>query len=393
MKNQLKTFMFGALHSIIAFPAITLVSTAMGMSVATAFLLAGIGTLLFHVITKNKLPSVLGVSGAFIGAILFITGEFGAAAVGSGVIAAGVIYILLGLFAYFMKDRIYDVFPKWILDVAIVLIALTLLPIGQGLAMEAPQIALITILMAVLASLSKKSVIKSSAMFIALATATVASVLVDGATLVPTIETISFITPEFNLTSIVLMGSIAVITFFEMLGDIRNTSNIIGMDVVKEVGIHRVALGNGVAQIVSGTAGGPVYTTYSENAGALLTTGFFNPNAQIWTGIIFIALAIVSTFLPILSFLQLIPMAAFGGVLLFLYGSVFMNVVANLSKEEFHKSQTKVLIAGAIIAISYLQFEVGMIVISGLATAMILGVIFAAKEKKHIVKEVSEYKD
>ncbi len=393
MNYKLKTFLFGALHSIIAFPAITIVATAMGLSVATALLLAGVSTLAFHFITKNKLPSVLGVSGAFIGATLFISAEFGAAAVSSGVIAAGVVYLALGALAYVMKDKIYSIFPKWILDTAIILIALTLLPIGQGLAMEAPLVAMVAILLAVLASMSKKGAVRSSAMFIALAGATFISLASHGVSFVPTVETISFIAPQFNLTAVVLMGSIAVITFFEMLGDVRNTSNIIGIDVVEEVGVHRVAFGNASAQLISGVAGGPVYTTYSENAGALLTTGFFDPNAQIWTAIIFIATAFISTFTPILSVLQLIPMAAFGGVLLFLYGSVFANTIGNLAKSGVHKSSTKIMIIGAVVAISYLQFEMGLLLISGLAISMIIGVLFAFTSKDAIEEEVSSYKE
>lgn len=372
---KIKNFLMGALHAIIAFPAMVVVTNAIGLNLPNAFFFAGVTTLLFHVITKNQLPTVLGVSGAYIAALIGIATTLGTQYITGAVLCAGVVYIILGLLSLKWQEKILSYFPNWLLSMAIVMIGLSLLPIGSSLSAGSPFIAFIALIVSAAAMVSKRKTFNLLSMFWGLLAATIVSIIFFG---LPVVETSNYTLAfnfglHFNLGACLQLSLISVITYFEMLGDIKNTGEIIGKDVFNEVGTGKIAIANGLSQIVSGVFGNNAYTTYSENAGALLVTQYFNPWAQVWTAIIFIVMSFIS---PIFVAVSYIPMAAFGGVLLFLYGIVVLNALKQLQNNVNLETDSRVMaILATVLGMSYLTIVVMGMQLSGAAIALLLGVI------------------
>lgn len=384
MKNDLK---FGILHAFIALPATLVVSNVMGIPITTMLLFAGIFTLIFHIITKNKIPSVLSISGSYISAILVVTATYGKEYVGFGVIGAGVIYFILGFLSTKIKDfHLY--FPKWLLMLGVGLIAMSLIPIGVDLATQDQLICLITLAVMFLAMFSNKKIFNLLPMGWALAAGTISSFIIRG---IPTIEkttalTINPINLKFNIGAFALICFVGIVTYFEMLADIQNTSVICNRDYFKELGINKISYGNGLCTMISGMFGYPPFTTYSENAAALLVTKYYNPNAQIITAIVFILAAFIT---PLFDLTLYIPMAAFGAVLIGLYSTLFINTTKEIMKSE----DKNISIISIVWALSYMNFAIRGVVISSISIALFIGLIIngyiVKKQKKEKKNETT----
>lgn len=372
---KIKNVLQGVLHAIIAFPAIVVVTGIIGLNLPNAFFFAGVCTLLFHLITKNKLPVVLGVSGAYIGAIIGIASTIGVEYVTGAVFAAGLTYIVLGVLSLKWQEKIMSFFPSWMLNMAIILIGLSLLPIGQSIAANNLLVAFVALIVAIGAMFSNKKVISMSSMMIGIIAATLFSVLMYGIPNVTTFDTslsLSF-GLKFNFGACLQMTLLSLVTYFEMLGDCKNTGEIIGMNVFEEVGVGKIAIANGLSQLLAGSFGANAYTTYSENAGALFVTKHFDPWAQVWSALTFIIISFIPQVFTLISY---IPMAAFGGMLLFLYGVVTMNAVKQMQTSVDLNTDFRVLIIiAAMLSISFIPVTVFGVTISGTATALIFGLI------------------
>lgn len=376
-----KAASMGLLHMMIAFTAMAVVTQVVGFSLQTALLFAGIGTIVFHFLTQHKLPVVMGVSAAYIGGILAVGESYGPEYVMGGIISAGVLYILFGLIMLKFQNKILPLFPDWLLSTVILLIGLYLIPVGVNLIGEQFVIGFSAFFATAIFDMFSKGNSKYFALPFGLAVGTLVALFTTGLAAPEQLVGFEFMTPKFNLSAFLTIGIISIPTMFEMLGDTKNTGDIIGKDVFKEVGIGRIALGNGIATIIGGLGGNNAYTTYSENAGFLLQTKYYNPHAQIWTGLFFMILAFAT---PVLNAIQSIPTAVFGGVILYLFSLITMNAVKQIGT-SIHDEKTNpkaFQIISTMIASSFLTFIVGGVEVSSVAVATVLGVILHLSTSK-----------
>lgn len=384
-----KDIFYGFAHLLVAFTSIVVVASIIGLPLPNVFLFCGIGTLIFKLITKNKIPLVMGISGGYIASMLFVKETYGVEYMLGGVIIAGIIYIIFGLIMMRWQDKVLKYLPKYILNMAIVLIGLSLLPIAKDMIGNNVILALISIVVVLICNRSENQIINMISIPLGIAISTIINIFFNGIdiTVLNQTQTLQFIMPKINLASIFTIGIVAIAILGELLGDIENTNNCIKKDLFKEVGVGKIAVGNGISSIVSGFGGSAPATSYSENTGFLLMSGYHNPNAQIWTALFYILLAFAT---PLISLLQLIPQAAFGGVAIYLYSLITINALKELNKNiNLEKEVNKTTVVIIMLATFFMNIVIGNVTISSIAVAMLFGIIlnliFDKTKRKRVV--------
>lgn len=429
-------------HLFAMFGATVLVPLISGMNPSVTLLSAGIGTLIFHLCTKGKVPVFLGSSFAFLSVISLYTAEgvidpTRLPKVQGGIIAAGLVYVVLSAIAYFVGvDRIKKVFSPVVTGPVIVVIGIQLastaiadcgfggsVPDGFGSSVFLTGenmlnfgIALFTLLVVIACNVFGKKLFKLVPILIGLAAGYLLCVILclcgvldwsfmnfnaigQAAWLnIPfvtkDVNGIPFMSlPSFDLTTILLIAPVALVTFMEHIGDITTNSTVCGKDFLKDPGLHRTLLGDGLATAFAGLIGGPANTTYSENTAVLATTKNYNPLLLRVTAIFAILLAFFGKFGAIL---QTIPCAVKGGVEVMLFGMIAAVGIRTLAEAKIDFTQARnTIVIGVILtfglginAIGGLAFTVGgnVVNISGLFVAIIVGVlanvILPAKSEK-----------
>ncbi len=384
-----KDIFYGLTHMLVAFTSIVVVASIIGLPLPNVFLFCGIGTLIFKFITKNKIPLVMGISGGYIASMLFVKETYGVEYMLGGVIVVGIIYLIFGLIMIKWEDKVFKYLPKYILNMAIILIGLSLLPIAKDMIGNNAVLALISIIVVLVCNRSKNQIIKMISIPLAIVISTIINLFFNGIDLSVSnqTQTLQFIMPKINLASIFTVGIVAIAILGELLGDVENTSNCIKKDLFKEVGIGRISMGNGISSIVSAFGGSAPATSYSENTGFLLMSGYHNPNAQIWTSLFYILLAFVT---PLISLLQLIPQAAFGGVAIYLYSLITINALKELTKNiDLEKDTNKTTVVVIMLATFFMNIVIGNVTISSIAVSMLFGIvlnlIFDKLKRKEII--------
>ncbi|WP_075810311.1 uracil-xanthine permease family protein [Clostridium perfringens] len=386
--NIKKDIFYGFAHLLVAFTSIVVVASIIGLPLPNVFLFCGIGTLIFKLITKNKIPLVMGISGGYIASMLFVKETYGTEYMLGGVIVAGIIYLIFGLIMMKWQDKVLRYLPKYILNMAIVLIGLSLLPIVKDMIGSNVILALISIMIVLICNRSKNQIVKMVSIPLAIIISTIINIFVNGVDLnvLNQTQTLQFIMPKVNFASIFTIGIVAIAILGELLGDIENTSNCIKRDLFKEVGIGRISIGNGVSSIVSAFGGSAPATSYSENTGFLLMSGYHNPNVQIWTSLFYILLAFAT---PLISLLQLIPQAAFGGVAIYLYSLITINALKELTKNiDLEKDTNKTTVVIIMLATFFMNIVIGSVTVSSIAVAMLFGIVLNIIFNKINRKEV-----
>lgn len=400
-----KTFVFGLQHMFAMFGATVLVPAITGLSVSATLLFAGAGTLLFHAITKMKVPAFLGSSFAFLAAYLTIApnGEKDLLPYACfGVALAGLAYLVLAAFfkAYGAK-KVMRFFPPVVTGPIIISIGLCL----AGWALSCCQanwgIALVAVITIIICNIFGKGMIKIVPILIGIIVSyTVAAVagIVDftGVSAAPWIglpfkmsDTVFSLAGNAD-TSLLLTAAVTAIpitlaTMMEHIGDVAAIGSTVGRNFIADPGLHRTLMGDGLATSVAALFGAPANTTYSENTGVLALTKVYDPLVVRVAA----CLAILMSFCPkFAALISAMPTATMGGVSLILYGMISAIGVRNVveSKVDFTKSRN-VIIAGLIlvlevgikyglpgesIVLSLGSFTVAM---SGLATAALVGII------------------
>lgn len=376
MKNLFTNAYYGLLHLLVSFTAISVVTRVIGFNLPTTFLMAGIGTLIFHLVTKNKLPMVMGVSGVFIGGMIFVSQTLGKEYALGGVIGAGVVYLLFSLIAFRWQDKIMKFIPTWLLSTSVLLIALSLIPIGKGLVEGNLMVGLATFVTVAVIELFGGKQLRTFAMPMGLIVGTLVYHFTVGLdfSLMSQPMAMEFIKPKFSWTAIFAISLMSIASALEMLGDTKNTGSIIGQNVFETVGLGRIALGNGLSTIVSGAFGGQVLTTYSENAGYLLTSNYFNPNAQLFTALFYIIMAFIT---PISKFIMVLPLESFGAIILYLYSLVAINSIRQIvnSNINLDKNRKVFVIMSVMVGVSSLSYVISGIALSSVAVAVAVGIL------------------
>ncbi len=405
-----KMAVLGLQHLFAMFGATVLVPMITGLSMSATLLFAGLGTIIFHLLTKMKVPAFLGSSFAFIGGYAGVVQIAGEAPYGLtmaqalpyaciGVFCAGLMYfVLAALFAVFGTRRVMRFFPPIVTGPVIIAIGLTLSGSAINSCMDNWWIALAAILIIIVCNIWGKGMIKIIPILLGVIGSYILACCLGKVDFTPVREAAwiglpfrmqntaiaVFKSPDWSLiiTAIITILPISLATMVEHIGDMCAISSTTGRDYLSDPGLHRTLMGDGLATALASAFGAPANTTYGENTGVLNITQVFDPR------VIRIAafLAILLSFCPkFAAAVSTMPVATVGGVSLVLYGMIsavgVRNVVEN--RVDFTKSRN-VIIAALIlvlaIGIAYGPGTVGIgsVKFSGLAVAAIVGIILNA---------------
>lgn len=376
-KEWLKIMYYSCLHILTASTSIAVITSILGFNLPTAFLFAGVGTLIFHVVTRNQLPVILGVSGLYVGSILVVTQDFGVSYAMGGIVFAGLVYLVFAYIMHRWQDKILVYFPDWLLSTTVLLIGLSLLPIGTGMMSSNLLVGLVSFAVVALVNMSGNARFNMFAMPLGVLAGTVVMLLTQGIDTSMTanvVTTIQLIPPKFALKPILTVAPLAVAVAFETLGDTKNSSDIIGKDIFKEVGLSRIFLGNGLATITGGLFGANAYTTYSENNAFVMLSRYYNPKAQLVASVLMMLMAFVS---PVFKAISLIPTEAMGGVVTYLFAMIAVNAIKQMfnSPVNLITNDKVFVITSVMLGVSFMSFAIGGVDVSSVAVATFIGTI------------------
>lgn len=401
MKNTEKVvgnakFILGIQHVLAMFGATVLVPFLTGLNPSIALISAGVGTLIFHLCTKRIVPVFLGLSFAFIGALTLVLKNEGIGAIKGGVIAAGLIYVIMSfLVKTFGVEKIKSFFPPIVTGPIIMLIGLRMSPTALNMAGYANGkfdtksliVAFSVILTMVSITMMKKSFLRLipilAAVIVGYIVATILgmvdfSVVSQAKWIGLSTEAASdlFTMPSMSLTGIIAIAPIALVVFIEHIGDITTNGAVVGKDFFKDPGIHRTLLGDGLATIAAGFLGGPANTTYGENTGVLAVTGVYDPAILRIAACYAIILGFIGKFGILL---QTIPLPVMGGVSVILFGMIASVGVRTVVDAQLDFGNSRNLIISSIIfvlGIAVDNISIWQTVsVSGLALAAFSGVV------------------
>ena len=413
-----KMLLLGLQHMFAMFGATVLVPALTGLDVATALLFAGIGTLLFHLLTGGKVPAFLGSSFAFIGGYNAIR-TIGAAADGSpiydnallpyacfGVLIAGLMYVILSvLFKTFGVKKVMRFFPPIVTGPIIIAIGLNLSSSAINNCTGSWWIAIAAILIIVAANIWGKGMIKIIPILLGVIGSYLLAVIFDAdvrANLVANVSEAKWfalpikmeqtvfglfasgnVDTHMLLTAVITIVPLSLATMVEHIGDVSAISSTCNRNYIENPGLHRTLMGDGLATTLAALFGAPANTTYGENTGVLALSRIYDPRVIRIAAVLAMLFSFSPKFAAIISSM---PSGTIGGVSLVLYGMIsavgVRNVVEN--KVDFTKSRN-VLVAALIlvlsIGISYSSagsLQLGAISLSGLAVGSIVGIVLNA---------------
>jgi len=380
LSPPLKTIV-GVQFLFVAFGATVLVPLLVGLDPSTALFTAGIGTLIFHLVTKGMVPIFLGSSFAFIAPIVKATELYGLPGTLSGLVAVGAVYFMMSALVKWQgMNLIKRLFPPVVIGPVIMLIGLSLAGTGVNMASADWLLAIISLVTAIMVSMYAKGLLKLIPIFAGIIVGfTVAAMLgrVDfsGVAAAPWLGLPKFVKPEFSWEAILFMIPVAIAPVIEHVGDVYAVSQVAGKDFVKNPGLHRTMLGDGIACFVAGLIGGPPVTTYSEVTGAMVLTKVNDPaviRIAAITGIIFSLVAKMS------ALLKAIPGAVLGGIMLLLFGMIAATGVNNMIQNKTDMGNTRNLIIVSLIlttGIGGAVLEMGTFNMTGIGLSAVIGVL------------------
>ena len=389
------------------------------LSIQTTLLFAGIGTLLFHVCTKMKVPAFLGSSFAFLGGFEAVaqldagkfatmTGEEKLPYALGGVVVAGLLYLVLALlFKLVGAKKVMRFFPPIVTGPIIILIGLNLSGTAITNASTCWWLALVAIAIIIVANIWGKGMVKiipillgvvGSYVIALIATLCGAQLPDANGVMQPLINFAEvhsagivglqkFVIAKFDITSILVMAPIAIAAMMEHIGDMSAISATVGQNFIQDPGLHRTLIGDGIATSLAGLFGGPANTTYGENTGVLVLSRVYDPKVVRLAALY----AVILSFSPAFAALvNSIPTAIIGGVSFILYGMISAIGVRNLVENRVDLAKSRnVIVVSLIISLALgitfsaagaITFHVGEFTLnfSGLAVAAIVGIVVNA---------------
>ena len=412
-----KLIILGLQHMFAMFGATILVPLLSGLSVQVTLVGVGVGTLIFHLFAKGRVPAFLGSSFAFLVGIRLITDPADGLFAGSGmaeieklayatggILVSGLLYIAFAALIRIVGIKTFMKFvPITVTAPTVILIGIMLAPFAITQSSENMLLAVFTLGLVIIASSWGKGMIKIIPILIGISGAYILAVVLHNIGVVnPNGSAIidfaaagqrvgsslvglpPFMLPRFNLVAILIMLPFALATIAEHIGDMVALSNITGEDFVGDPGLSRTLMGDGVASIFSGFIGGAASTTYGENVGVVALTRVFNPRV-VQVGAIF---ATVLAFSPLFAaIIYSIPGAIIGGASFMLYGMIAAVGVRNLVDNKVDLSKTKNLTIIAVMLVTGLGLRFGPAITFaigetnvpidrlGIAIAVVLGVV------------------
>jgi len=384
----------GAQMLFVAFGALVLMPLLTGLDTSVALFTAGIGTLLFQLITKRQVPIFLASSFAFIAPILYGVQTWGIPSTMGGIMAAGAVYVCLGALVKVRgTDFIHRLLPPVVVGPVIIIIGLGLAPVAVNMALgksgdgsltlvatnTALIISLVSLCTTIAVAIFAKGLLKVMPILAGIIVGyslSLAFGIVDFAvvTAASWIAIPKFVAPEFNWHAIAFMIPVAIAPAVEHIGDILAISNVTGKDFMKKPGLHRTLTGDGVATIAAAAFGGPPNTTYSEVTGAVTLTRNFDPRIMTWTAITAITLAFVG---KLGALMQTIPVPVMGGIMCLLFGSIAAVGLNTLIRNHVDLSEPRNLsIVGVtlVFGIGGMAFGIGSFSLTGISLCGIVAI-------------------
>lgn len=380
-KSLPRNTILGVQFLFVAFGATVLVPLLVGINPSIALFSAGVGTLLFHLITRGMVPVFLGSSFAFIAPITEATRLFGFAGMLSGIVAVGAVY---GLMSALVKWRglglIERVFPSVVVGPVIMVIGLSLAPTGVEMASSDWLLAVIALLTAIVVVVYFRGLIKLIPIFCGIVVGYVAAMLLGKVDFAPIQEAAwlalpEFTRPELNWSAIVYMLPVAIAPMIEHVGDMYAVGAVAEKNFVREPGLHRTMLGDGLATALGGFMGSVPNTTYSEVTGAISLTKVTNPFVLRIAAVTAIVFALIG---KISGILQSIPAGVLGGIMLLLFGMIATVGIKTLvdSGANLQKTRNQVIVSVILtVGIGGAMVEFGNFSMAGIGLSAVVGVL------------------
>jgi len=416
---RLKDCILGAQMLFVAFGALVLVPLLTGLNANVALFTAGAGTLIFQIITRGKVPVFLASSFAFIAPIIYGVGQWGIPATMCGLVAAGLVYVILSFVVrIFGSDILHRILPPIVTGPVIMVIGLVLAPVaihmasgrtGDGAAWLVPEttafiIAGVSLAVTILVSLLGRGLFKLIPILSGITAGYITSLILDASGFTASVQAAfnpgalqnwtapvlismekvaaapwiafpDFTFPSWNLEAILFIVPVAIAPAIEHFGDILAIGGISGKDYVKDPGIENTLLGDGIATSFAALLGGPPNTTYSEVSGAVALTKSFNPAIMTWAAITAIVLAFIG---KLGTFLNSIPVPIMGGIMVLLFGAIAVIGINTLVKAGTDLMQPRNLAIVAIIlvfGIGGMSFDLAIVKLGGIGLAGVVGVL------------------
>lgn len=413
-----KMLLLGLQHMFAMFGATILVPILVntyfngeGLSIQVTLICAGIGTLFFHLCTKLKVPAFLGSSFAFLGGFNTVanldTGIFKDMSMGEklpyacgGIVVAGALYLVLALVVKLVGvKRVMRFLPPVVTGPIIICIGLSLAPSAVNNAKTNWLLAIIAFAVIVIFNIWGKGMFKIIPILMGVVISYVVAFILfkcgvhnpDGSAIFTFkavkdagwVDLPPFLLCKFNITSILVMAPIALATMMEHIGDISAISATTGNNFIKDPGLHRTLIGDGLATAFAAAFGGPANTTYGENTGVLELSRVYDPRVVRLAAVY----AILLSFSPkVAECIGSLPASIIGGVSFMLYGMISAIGVRNVVENKVDFTKSRNLIVAAVILVSGLGFGNGItftvagtsITLTSLAIAAILGIALNA---------------
>ncbi|SCW50124.1 uracil permease [Lachnospiraceae bacterium C10] len=382
-----------------------------GISVQVTLFAAGVGTLLFHLITKGKVPAFLGSSFAFLGGFATIanlnTGIYADMTMGEkvpyacgGIVVAGLLYFVLALIIRLVGvTKVMRFLPPVVTGPIIICIGLSLAPSAVSNASINPILAIIAFAVIVIFNIWGKGMFKIIPILMGVVISYICALIfnavgmtnMDGSAILDfstaahdkLISIQPFVLCKFDITAILVMAPIAIATMMEHIGDISAISATVGENFIEDPGLNRTLIGDGVATAFAGLIGGPANTTYGENTGVLELSHVHDPKVIRLAAVY----AIVLSFFPaVADLIGSMPKSIIGGVSFILYGMISAIGVRNVVENKVDFAKSRNLIIAAVILVTGLGFSDGLtftvsgtsVTLTSLALAAIFGVVLNA---------------
>ncbi|QEY23276.1 uracil-xanthine permease family protein [Neisseria animalis] len=391
--QQLKLAVSGAQILFVAFGAMVLVPLLTGLNPAMALLGAGIGTLLFQLLTKRKVPIFLGSSFAFIAPIIYSIGEWGLPSTMFGLFAAGFMYFV---FAALIKWRglaaVHRLLPPVVIGPVIMVIGLSVAGAASQMAMGQSGgqqvmdytlsllLAVFTFAVTVIVTVFGSKMMKLVPILIGVASGYVLALFLgvvdtSGIAAAPWFAVPHFETPEVNWQAALFMLPVAIAPAIEHIGGIMAIGNVTGKDYAKDPGLDKTLAGDGLGVCVAGLIGGPPVTTYGEVTGAVMITKNSNPKIMTWAAVFAICMAFFGKFN---AFLASIPLPVMGGIMILLFGTIASLGLKALidAKVDLMQPKNLVIVSSVLTAgIGGMVIKLGTLSFAGVGLCAILAIV------------------
>lgn len=401
LKDNLIKGVLAFQHLIAMFGATVLVPILTGLDPSVALFSAGVGTLIFHLCTKGKVPVFLGSSFAFIPIITTVAAQYDGDLryAQGGIFFAGLIYVLVSfLIKKIGLANIKKLLPAQVVGPMIMVIGLNLIPValgmtgftslikGQAGTFNNVLVAIITLATALLVRAFAKGFLKQISILIAVVVGYIISSQL-GLVEVAEIQNASlmaipgFTLPKFDTAAILVTIPVVLAVFMEHVGDITTNGQVVGENFIEDPGLNRTLLGDGLATLAASLLGGPANTTYGENTGVLALTKNYNPAILRITAVFAILLSFIGKFGAVI---RTIPQPVMGGISLILFSMIAIIGVQTIKREQVKFNVKNVIVMGTILFIglagSVFKLDIGIpltstVTISGLSLAAIVGVV------------------